>query len=47
MMADHVTNSMLRDKACVIRKDAHGILFGGVQFNERAAAEQQHLMDGT
>ena len=96
MMADHVTNRMLRDKAChpsgripnfgaasgpcggplnvcrvaakairrvdgdavavhdhpalghrrVIRKDDHGILFVGVQLNDRAAAEPQHLMDG-
>jgi hypothetical protein len=84
-MADHVTNRMLRDKACtrpakdlilvqpqalvaarlaaeairrvdgdavavhdhralghrrVIRKDDHGILFGGVQLNDRGAAEK-------
>ena len=95
MMADHVTNRVLRDKARaaiglrhnfgaasgpsdgpfnawgprqqfrhidrdaiavhdhralghrqVVRKYADGVFFGGVQFDERATAEPQHLMNG-
>ena len=30
----------------IVRKDAYGVLFGGVQFDDGAAAEPQHLMNG-
>ena len=94
MMADHVTNRLLRDKGCarparglilleiepvgpgsthvrrsrqqlcdsdgnavavhdhgplgdrqIVRKDAHGVFLGGIQFNDGAAAQPKDLMD--
>jgi len=30
----------------IVREDAHGVLFGGVQFDDGAAAEPQHLVNG-